>query len=169
MKKIYALILMAVAAPAIAHGPTPQKTDQSALIGAAPDAVWKLLSEPCAIKDWHPDVVGCESITPLKRTLVLKNGSKINEEIDEILPSEMSISYRLGDIDIKALPVSSLTGRLKVTADGTSSKVMWVARYYRADTTNEPPKGLDDESALNAVNAYVKAALAGLEKPVPKK
>jgi len=46
---------------------------------------------------------------------------------------------------------------------------MWVARYYRADTTNEPPKGLDDESALNAVNAYVKAALVGLEKPVPKK
>ncbi|PPC83820.1 MAG: MxaD protein [Methylotenera sp.] len=169
MKKIYALILMAITAPALAHGPTPQKTDQSVLISASPEVVWKRLSEPCAIKDWHPDVVGCDSTTALKRTLVLKNGSKINEEIDEMLPSEMSISYRLGEIDIKALPVSSLTGRLKVTADGANTKVVWVARYYRADTTNEPPKGLDDESALNAVNAYVKAALAGLQKPMPKK
>lgn len=169
MKKIYALILMAMAAPAIAHGPTPQKTDQFALISTSPDIVWKRLSEPCAIKDWHPDVVECESSSALKRTLVLKNGGRINEEIDEILPKEMSISYRLGEIDIKALPVSSLTGRLKVSAEGTGSKVVWVARYYRADTTNEPPKGLDDESALKAVNAYVKGALSGLENPTPKK
>ena len=165
-----ATLLSAIMMPAYAHGPTPQKTDQSALINAAPAAVWKKLSEPCAIANWHSEVSNCESSTALKRTLTLKNGGKINEEIDEILPAEMTISYRLGgDMDIKALPVSSLTGRIKVVAEGAGSRVSWLARYYRFDTTNEPPKGLDDESAQKAVNAYVKTALEGLEQAPAKK
>lgn len=170
MKLIQALVLSAIIFPAYAHGPTPQKTDQSALINAAPAAVWKKLSEPCAIATWHSEVANCESATALKRTLTLKSGGKLIEEIDEILPEEMSISYRLGgDMDIKALPVSSLTGRVTVKAEGAGSRVSWLARYYRFDTTNEPAKGSDDESAQKAVNAYVKAALEGLEKAPAKK
>lgn len=169
MNPLYALLLSAIALPVLAHGPTPQKTDQSALIKASPEVVWKLLSEPCAITSWHPDVQDCQSDDPLKRTLTLKNGGKINEEMDEILPTEMSISYRLGgEVDPKALPVSSLTGRIKVKAEADGSRVSWVARYYRVDTTNEPPKGLDDESALSAINAYVKAGLSGLDSPSKK-
>jgi mxaD protein len=170
MKLIHTLLLSAIAMPALAHGPTPQKTDQAATIKATPEAVWKQLSEPCAIKNWHPEVSDCQSTDPKKRTLTLKNGSKIEEEVDEILPAEMSISYRIsGEIDTKALPVSSLTGRIKVKAEGADSSVSWLARYYRADTTNEPPKGLDDESAAKAVNAYVKAGLIGLDNPSVKK
>lgn len=170
MKLIYALLLSTLILPAFAHGPTPQKTDQTVTLKAAPDAVWKLLSEPCAIKNWHPDVVDCQSSDPKKRTLTLKNGGRIDEEVDEIVPAEMSISYRIGgEIDIKALPVSSLTGRVKVKASDAGSEVSWLARYYRADTTNEPPKGMDDESATKAVNAFVKAGLTGLDNPPEKK
>ena len=165
-----AFLLSGITLPVFAHGPTPQKTDQSKLINQAPAAVWKKLSEPCAITKWHSEVGHCESSAAMKRTLTLKNGGKINEEIDEILPAEMTISYRLGgEVDIKALPVSSLTGRIKVVPEGAGSRVSWLARYYRADTTNEPPKGLDDESAQKAVNAYVKAALEGLEQAPAKK
>lgn len=39
MKKIYALILMVITAPAHAYGPTPQKTDQSVLINPSLDVV----------------------------------------------------------------------------------------------------------------------------------
>lgn len=170
MKFSYALLLTVIAAPAFAHGPTPQKTDQTAIVKSSPEAVWKQLSEPCAIKNWHPDVADCQSADPKKRTLTLKNGGKIEEEVDEILPAEMSISYRIsGEIDAKALPISSLTGRIKVKAEGADASVSWLARYYRADTTNEPPKGMDDESATKAVNAYVKAGLAGLDNPTAKK
>lgn len=169
MKLIQAILFSAIIYPAYAHGPTPQKTDQSALINAAPDVVWKNLSEPCAIANWHPDVANCVSSTPLKRTLTLKNGAIINEEIDEILPGEMSISYRLGEIDIKALPVSSLNGKIKIKPEGAASRVTWLARYYRADTTNEPPKGMDDESAQKSVNTYVKAALEGMNRASAKK
>ncbi|CAG0997684.1 mxaD protein [Methylophilaceae bacterium] len=167
MKLLQALIVSAIAFPAHAHGPTPQKTDQSALIAATPDIVWKKLSEPCAIASWHPDVADCKEVSPLKRTLTLKNGGIISEEVDEILPVEMSISYRLGaESEVKALPVSSLTGRLKVVAEGSGSKVLWIARYYRADTTNEPPKGMDDAAAQLSVNAYVKSGLEGLAEGV---
>ena len=76
---------------------------------------------------------------------------------------------RQGEIDIKALPVSSLTGQIKAKADGDKTSVSWKSRYYRADTTNEPPKGMDDESALKAVNAYVKAGLTGLGDTAIKK
>ena len=170
MKLWIALLGMCISVSAYAHGPTPQKTDQTVRIKASPDAVWKLLSEPCAIKNWHPDVTDCQSTTPLTRTLTLKNGGKLNEEIDEMLPAEMSISYRIGgEVDIKALPISSLTGRIRVKADGTDTQLNWVARYYRADTSNEPPKGLDDETAVKAVDAYVKAALAGLGRADEKK
>lgn len=163
MKLIYTLLLSAITMPAFAHGPTPQKTDQTVTLKAAPELVWKQLSEPCAIKNWHPDVADCQSSDPKKRTLTLKNGSKIDEEVDEILPAEMSISYRVaGEVDTKALPISSLTGRIKVKAEGTDLSVSWLARYYRADTTNEPPAGMDDESATKSVNAYVKAGLVGL-------
>ena len=170
MKLWIALLGMCISANVFAHGPTPQKTDQTVLIKASPDAVWKLLSEPCAIKNWHPDVVDCLSTSASSRTLTLNNGGKLNEEVDEILPAEMSISYRIGgEVDIKALPISSLTGRIRVKAEGADTQVSWVARYYRADTSNEPPQGLDDETAVKAVNAYVKTALAGLGRADEKK
>ncbi|HEY8354114.1 MAG TPA: SRPBCC family protein [Methylophilaceae bacterium] len=169
MKLLQILCISAFALPAYAHGPTPQKTDQSVLLAAAPESVWKALSEPCAIADWHPQVVECKADGQLKRTLTLKNGGIIVEEIDEILPEEMSISYRFGSSsEIKAIPVSSLTGRIKVKAEGDKVNVVWIARYYRADTTNEPPAGMDDAAAQLSVNGYVKEGLAGLETHLAK-
>lgn len=170
MKLLQVLLISAMALPAYAHGPTPQKTDQTVLLDAAPDMIWKALSEPCAILNWHPQVAECKADGQLKRTLTFKNGGKITEEIDEILPGEMSISYRLGsDSELKALPVSSLTGRIKVKADGSKANVVWVARYYRADTTNEPPAGMDDAAAQSAVNGYVSEGLMGLKSCLVKK
>lgn len=170
MKLLRILLISAIILPAYAHGPTPQKTDDYILLAATPDVVWKKLSEPCAIASWHPEVSDCQEISPLKRILTLKNGGKISEEVDEILPAEMSISYRLGaESEVKAIPVSSLTGRIKVVAEGAGSKVTWVARYYRADTTNEPPKGLDDGTAQLMVNTYVRSGLEGLKGDAAKK
>lgn len=164
MKSMVTVLMLLVAFPAAAHGPTPRKTDESMLVNAAPEAVWKKLSEPCAITTWHQDVAECTSSSPLKRTLTLKNGGVLEEGVDELLPVEMVLSYRLnGDIDIKALPVSSMSGRIKLKAEGDGVRVSWMARYYRAFTGNEPPPGQDDEAAQSAVDAYVKSGLEGLK------
>lgn len=148
-----------------AHGPTPQKTDESVQVNAAADAVWKRISAPCALAQWHPQVTACESINDKQQKITLKNGKHLLQEIDEVSAADMTVAYRLsGDIDLEALPVSSLNGKIKVVADGSNAKVVWTARYYRAFTGNEPPAGQDDESAKSAVDSFVKDGLQGLKE-----
>jgi mxaD protein len=148
-----------------AHGPTPQKTDESVQVNAAADAVWKRISAPCALAQWHPQVTACEAINDKQQKITLKNGKHLLQEIDEVSAADMTVAYRLsGDIDLEALPVSSLNGKIKVVADGSNAKVVWTARYYRAFTGNEPPAGQDDESAKSAVDSFVKDGLQGLKE-----
>lgn len=148
-----------------AHGPTPQKTDESIAVTGAPELVWKKVIEPCGMAKWHPEISGCEVISDKQQKLTLKNGKKFLQEIDEISNADMTMSYRFsGEIDIEALPVSSLNGKIKVSPDAGNTKVRWTARYYRAFTGNEPPAGQDDESAKNAIDQFVKSGLAGLKE-----
>jgi len=147
-----------------AHGPTPQKTDESTQVNAAAEAVWKRVSAPCGLAQWHPQVTACEAVNDKQQKITLKNGKQLLQEIDEVSAADMTVAYRLsGDIDLEALPVSSLNGKIKVVAEGANSKVVWTARYYRAFTGNEPPAGQDDESAKTAVDAFVKEGLQGLK------
>ena len=50
----FALVLAATMA--LAHGPTPQKVNQSIAIKASPDAVWKVAGDFAGIGRWHPGV-----------------------------------------------------------------------------------------------------------------
>lgn len=168
MKLVYTLPWLLAASlfnsSAWAHGPTPQKTDESMQVSASPETVWQKVSKPCALAQWHPQVAACEAINDKQQKLTLKNGKQLLQEIDEVSVAEMTIAYRLsGDIDLEALPVSSLNGKIKVSANGSEAKVTWTARYYRAFTGNEPPAGQDDESAKAAVDDFVKAGLQGLK------
>jgi mxaD protein len=159
------LLIGLMSANAWAHGPTPQKTDESIQVNAAADAVWKRVSAPCGIAQWHPQVMACVAVNDKQQKITLKNGKQLLQEIDEVSATEMTVSYRLsGDIDLEALPVSSLNGKIKVAADGANVKVTWTARYYRAFTGNEPPAGQDDESAKSAVDTFVKEGLQGLKE-----
>ncbi len=164
MKLALTLIGVLFAGTVQAHGPTPQKTDEFIQLGASPEAVWKKVIEPCSISNWNPEVTACDIVNDKQQSLTLKNGKKILQEIDEIAADEMTLSYRLsGEVDIAALPVSSLNGKIKVTPDASGAKVTWTARYYRAFTGNEPPAGQDDEAAKAAVDNFVKAGLNGLK------
>lgn len=164
MKSMAAVLMFLMAVPAAAHGPTPRKTDQSILIKASVADVWKKLGDPCAIVDWHPDIAGCQSPDAKKRVLTLKNGGVITEEFDEVQEADSTISYRLvGEVDARAIAVSSLNGRIRLVPDGDQVKVSWMARYYRVFTGNEPPAGQDDDSAQSAVDAYIKSGLEGLQ------
>jgi mxaD protein len=158
------LLVGLISANAWAHGPTPQKTDEAVQVNAAADAVWKRVSAPCGLAQWHPQVSACVAVNEKQQKITLKNGKQLLQEIDEVSASDMTVSYRLsGDIDLEALPVSSLNGKIKVIADDGNAKVSWTARYYRAFTGNEPPAGQDDESAKTAVDAFVKEGLQGLK------
>ena len=158
-------LLAAGLSPLAAHGPTPQRADESATIAAAPDQVWKLVSSFGTLSDWHPlvkkvsatggDAAGAE------RVLTLEKG-EITEGLDEVDPAERRISYRLLKENAEAIPVSFYTATIEVKPSGSGSEVSWSARFYRADTTNEPPEDRNDEAAIAAMTDFIRQGLDGL-------
>ncbi|KQP29690.1 MxaD protein [Methylobacterium sp. Leaf104] len=167
------LVLTLLSGTALAHGPTPQKVDQSIVIAAKPDAVWKVVGEFAGIGSWHPDVAGSEgrggNRSGGQRTVTLKAGGTLHEGLDEMNAAGRSYSYRLSDPDLKALPVSSYSATLTVSPEGDGSRVEWLGRFYRGDTGNEPPEDLSDEAGRTAMNRYFADGLQGLKATVEGK
>ena len=153
--------------PLVAHGPTPQRADESVTIAAAPDQVFKLLANFGGIGDWHPlvknvaatggDAAGAE------RVLTLAKG-EITEGLDEVDSAARRISFRLSKENTEAFPVSFYTATIEVKPAGSGSEVSWDARFYRADTTNEPPEELNDEAAIAAMTDFIRQGLEGLKQ-----
>lgn len=172
---ILALALTALTVPPIhAHGPTPQKIDETVEIAAPPAAVWALVGDFGSLSHWNPRLKASEAdqgnTVGSKRNLTLEQGANVSEELDEHLPAEMSMSYRSGrTIDTKALPVGSYTARLRVLPAGNGSRLEWRARAYRADTGNDPPAGLDDATAVQALRDLMLPALHAAKKKLEGK
>ncbi|MEA1834404.1 SRPBCC family protein [Methylobacterium durans] len=163
------VLALAVTA-ALAHGPTPQKVDQSVAVAASPAAVWKVLGDFPGIGAWHPDVAKSEGSggngEGATRTVTLKSGGTLQESLDEWKADAMTYSYRMGEPDLKALPVSSYSATVTVVPDGAGAKISWIGRFYRGDTGNEPPEELSDEAGRTAMNRYFADGLKGLKAKV---
>ncbi|GLK86070.1 SRPBCC family protein [Ancylobacter defluvii] len=161
----FAFVLMGLA-PLAAHGPTPQRAEERVTIAAAPDKVWALLARFGGIGDWNP-LVKKVSVTGgdaagAERVLTLEKG-EIAEGLDEVDPTARRLSYRLLKENVEAFPVSFYTATIEVKPSGSGSEVVWDARFYRADTTNEPPEGLDDAAAIAAMGDFIRQGLEGLK------
>ncbi|MDZ5650010.1 SRPBCC family protein [Nitrospirillum sp. BR 11828] len=163
---LFPLVLVAgvlLARSAGAHGPTPQKVDETVEIKASPAAVWAVAGDFAGIAKWDAEIKASEGSNK-KRVMTLKNGEKIEEEVDEYDAARMTYTYRMLDPNLKALPASSYSATLVVTpgAQGTT-QVQWYARVYRGDTGNEPPDELNDEAAKTALSQLFKAGLQGIK------
>ena len=90
----------------------------------------------------------------------------IEESLDEYKADGRTYSYRMGEPDLKALPVSSYSATITVSPDGAGSKVSWQGRFYRGDTGNEPEEALSDEAGRTAMNRYFSNGLKGLKAAV---
>ncbi|MBL8527157.1 MAG: SRPBCC family protein [Burkholderiales bacterium] len=152
-------------AHAYAHGPTPQKIDESVEIAAPPAKVWTLVGDFEHFEAWNPRVKSSTAdkgnSTGSTRRLTLDSGGTVTEQLDEISATEMSMSYRSGrEVDPKVLAVSSYSVRLKVIPTTSGSRLEWKARAYRADTGNEPAAGMDDAAAVRSLQELIQPALA---------
>ncbi|WP_085316136.1 SRPBCC family protein [Derxia lacustris] len=157
-----ALLLSPLAA--LAHGPTPQKIDEAIELPATPDELWKTIGDFAAPERWNPALRSTRtdkgSTAGSTRQITLANGLRLEEQLDEIDAAGRTMSYRSGaTVDPKALPASSWSARLRVTAQGSGSRLEWRVRAYRADTGNEPAPGMDDAAVVAGFQALIKPAL----------
>ena len=160
-------VLAASFGSASAHGPTPQKADEKIPIAAPPSAVWEVIKEFGSIGDWHSGLAKVAAEGGNKegatRTLTLKSGGDIVESLDAYNEKEMSIEYRLLKENVDAFPVSFYSDQISVRPADGGSEVEWTSRFYRADTTNEPPEDKNDEAATKATTDFFQAGLAGIK------
>ncbi len=163
MKKLFAL-LAALMLPltVAAHGPTPLKSDQSVRIKESADKVWAIVGDFGAKEKWHP-VVKSTKLEGNKRTLTLRDGGTVVENLQHKLDDKRELKYEIVD---GTLPVSSYTARINVKDVGNGeTEVRWFGRYYRKYVLNPPiPPGEDDESAQKAIDGIFAEGLANLKK-----
>jgi len=174
MKIHWALIAAVLASPALAHGPTPIKVNETITIAADPKAVWAIAGRFDGLANWHPDVqsvnVKCGDAAGAEREITLRKGGVLKEGLDEYDAAAFKYSYRMSDPNLDALPVSSYSVTLTIKpAVGGGAQVDWYGRLYRGDTGNEPPENLNDEAARTAMSDFLHAGLQGLKKKVEGK
>jgi mxaD protein len=174
MRMMCAITAILIASPALAHGPTPIKVDESILIAAEPKAVWAVGGKFDSIANWHPGVASVKAkggdAVGAEREITLRKGGVLKEGLDEYEPSSFKYSYRMSDPNLEALPISSYSTTFVITpAAGGGSEVHWYGRLYRGDTGNEPPENLNDDAARAAMSDFLHVGLQGLKMKVEGK
>lgn len=175
MKAIVTTLLAALlVTPALAHGPTPIKVNESITIAADPKAVWAVAGKFDGLAAWHPDIASVKATggdaNGAERELTFRKGGVLKESLDEYDPAAFKYSYRMADPNLDVLPISSysVTFTIKPAAGG-GSDVQWYGRLYRGDTGNEPPENLSDDAARTAMSEFLSSGLQGLKRKVEGK
>jgi len=166
-----ALLLAALAAPALAHGPTRQKAVEKITIDAPAAVVWAKIKNFDALKDWHPAVAESPADNGNNegsvRSIKLKGGGELSEKLEKYDDAQMRYSYRAKDGG--ALPVTNYTSTIQVSAEGGKAVVEWRGAFYRGYPSNDPPPDQNDEAAVAAITGVYQGGLANLKKLVEGK
>lgn len=116
-------------------------------VSGTPEAVWKIASEYCSIKDWHPDFSGCTQSMKdgvVWRVLTLKDGGgKVYEKLTDV--DDLSYSYSIVEAP---LPLKDHIGKIwveKGNKDGESLLRWEVSFGVNGDAarTEEVTKAID--------------------------
>lgn len=169
LRTLFFMPLLLLSMAVNAHGPTPQKVDESIIIDASIEKTWAILKNFDQIASWHPDINSSQGDGKNEsdglRILALSGGD-IVESLDYYSEKDYEYNYRLKTENTEALPVSSHTTSIKLIAEGDKTLVKWKGRFYRGDTGNSPTEKLNDESAVKAMTLFVQRGLQGLKKAV---
>lgn len=168
-----AAALALCAGSAGAHGPTRQKVTETITISAPPEAVWARVKDFGALHQWHPAVesvaVSDGNNEGSRRTLKLKGGGEVVEELESHSDAQRRMSYRM-----KAsgpIPVTNYSSTLSVKAGDAAGTTLveWRGAFYRGFPNNDPPPDQNDEAAVAAVTGIYKAGLGQLKALAEKK
>jgi hypothetical protein len=168
-KAVVAALLFAT--PALAHGPSRRKAEESVVVNATPEKVWAIIGNFHDMS-WDPLIAstagdGANNLQSFRK-LTLKSGGELDEDLEEYDASKFTYSTFLPHNDPKIFPVTNYSSHITVTpAPGGKSNVEWRAAFYRGDPNLDPPPALDDAAAEKAVHAYLRAGLDGLKARFP--
>jgi hypothetical protein len=168
-----AVLLGVLAGNAQAHGPTRQKVSETITIQAAPETVWARVKDFAGLHTWHPAVESSSATDGSKvgsrRTLKLKGGGTVVEDLESHTDAEMSFGCRMKEAG--PIPVTNYSSTLAVkpgSAAGTAL-VEWRGAFYRGYPNNDPPPDKNDEAAVAAITNLYKTGLANLKAVVEKR
>jgi len=165
--------LAALPGTAWAHGPTRQKVTETITINAAPDAVWARVKDFAGLHTWHPSVEASPAAdgnnVGSRRTLTLKGGGKVVEELETYNDAEKSFSYRMKDAGPIPVTNYSSTFAVKPGSGAGTSLVEWRGAFYRGFPNNDPPPDKNDEAAVAAITGIYKTGLGNLKAVVEKR
>ncbi|WP_336486945.1 SRPBCC family protein [Methylobacterium nigriterrae] len=166
-----AAALAVVSFSAEAHGPTRRKIQESVEINAPADKVWSVIGN-FQDMSWLPPVEKTEgkggNDPKATRTLTLKGGATVEEELSKYSAEKKSYSYRIDKVDVKTLPVNDYSSTIEVEDEGGKSKVTWKGAFYRGYMNNDPPPELNDENSEKAVRGLYRTGLDALKAKVEK-
>ena len=162
------IALLLIPAFTLAHGPSRVKVDQQIEINATVDKVWGIISDFCAIKDWHPDVKACESDNGNQpdsiRIITLENGQAMKEKLVKYNAEEHLYQYMLVEPNVEAFPVNTHGATITVKDVDGKTVVEWKGAFYRSFPGPTPPPELSDEAAEKALSAFYNAGLENIKK-----
>jgi hypothetical protein len=118
------------------------------------DALWQKIGDFCGISAWEPAIAKCELSTDKKRrTLTLKDGATVIEELKRWNDASHSYTYR---VVASPLPVANYESTIQVTSNkaGTGSVITWRGRYVA--------KGANDVDAKKIIDGIYESGLATL-------
>ncbi len=160
-----ALVLLACTVPkeSLAGGDSPRQLHVSREITvAAPSAdVWRVISDFCAIQEWHPAVANCEANggehPGTLRILTLGNGAQLRELLTIYDADRMTYSYAIAEAQPTTLPVLDYHSSIRVLSEGSSSLIRWEGNFYSQG---------DDQAAAGALGGVYEGGLAEIKRLV---
>ncbi len=167
VSRAVAVASLLLVSPALAHGPTRQKVDETVVVDAPPDKVWSIIRNFHDMS-WDPAVVSTDgtgdNTVDAVRVMHMKPGGELEQTLESYKPEKHAYSIFMPHNDPKVLPVADFSSQISVVeADGGKSSVEYRAAGYRGDPNGDPPEALNDASAVKAMRDYVLTALAGLK------
>ena len=169
-KTITTFFAVALALPiaAVAGDANTLNVVEKVEINAPADIIWSKVKNFGDLGAWHPAVAkteivgGKNNVKGAIRLLTLQDGGTIKEKLVFYNEKGMTFEYQILE---GVLPVSSYVSWISVKRGKTGATiVVWKSSFKRKDTSDNPPAGQDDATAVKTITNVYKAGLDNLKK-----
>ena len=117
---------------------------------------WAAIGDFCGISKWHPAVTKCElseNDGKTFRTLTLKDGAKLLEQLVVFDKAAMSYTYTIVE---GPLPVKNYSSTISVKSAGKASTLSWMGKF--------DANGATDAEAVKVITGIYEAGAGELAK-----